>query len=60
MAVRVKDNTCYWHLEGFSYWPSCQDEINKGRMTWYKDGIKDFKFCPYCGKLIRIKNDQPI
>ena len=58
MAVRI--NTCYWHLEGFTYWPSCQDEVNQGKMAWYIAGIRDFKFCPYCGKPIRIKDEQHI
>ncbi|MGX7091198.1 helix-turn-helix domain-containing protein [Hutsoniella sourekii] len=53
----AKDN-CAWQVQPlnqeFGYYPidTCRGEIGTINLDFYK---KDYKFCPYCGKEIIIK-----
>ena len=40
------DDVCEWREEGLFLYTSCGDRVNA-----YSD---DFKYCPYCGKRIKV------
>lgn len=57
MPPKDKEPTCVWkHQEWEDAWlTSCEG------VHWFADGTpeeNDYKFCPYCGKKLEVKNEH--